>query len=112
MRYLRVFVVTALAVVLLTAAQYGSIHLLTGRPFSWLFEASLDLAPPLLFAGDMVQFQDNHGSQAPQHEQLRSLGLGVLANICLYAAVALAATWLFFPPRARAATLSEEKRTR
>ncbi len=99
MRYWKVLAVTAICVVLLTAAQFGSVHLLTGRPSSWLFEASLDLAPPLLFAGDLAQFIDNNGSQAALRNQLHAVGLGVLVNICLYGSVALLATWLFFPPR-------------
>jgi hypothetical protein len=98
MRYLKVLAVTAMCVVLLTGAQFGSVHLLTGRPFSWLFEASLDLAPPLLFAGDLVQFMDNRGSQAALRDQLHAVSMGVLANIFLYGSAALIATWLFFPP--------------
>jgi hypothetical protein len=99
MRYWKVLAWTVLGVLLLTAAQYGSVHLLNGRPSSWLFELSLDLGPPLLFAGDVAQFMFNKGSQAPLRDQPRALAAGVLANVLLYGAVALLATWLFFPPR-------------
>lgn len=97
MRYLKVLAWTAVCVLLLTAAQFGSVHLLTGRPSSWLFEASLDLAPPLLFAGDFAQSMFDHGSQAPLRDQPRALAVGVLVNVGVYAATALMATWLFFP---------------
>lgn len=99
MRYLKVLLWVAVAVVVLTAAQYGSVHLLTARPSSWLFEASLDLGPPLLFFGDMVQLSFNHNSQAPLRDQPTALTAGVLANILLYGFIALIVTWLFFPPR-------------
>ena len=112
MRYWKVLFGTAACVVLLTAAQYGSVHLLTGRPSSWLFEASLDLDPPLLFAGDMAQFSVNNGSQAALRDQLQAVGLGVLVNISLYGSVALIATWLFFPPGRRGSGVSGRKRTR
>jgi hypothetical protein len=98
-RYFKVLGWVAVGIVALTAAQYGSVHLLTGRPSSWLFEASLDLGPPLLFAGDMVQLSLNHGSQAPLRDQPRAVAAGVLANICLYGAIALIVTWLFSPRR-------------
>ncbi len=103
MRSLKVLLWVAVAVVVLTAAQYGSVHLLTGRPFSWLFEASLDFGPPLLFFGDMVQLAFNRGSQAPLRDQPTALAAGVLANIVLYGAVALIVMWVFFPDKARAA---------
>jgi hypothetical protein len=99
MRYLKVLLWVAVAVVVLTAAQYGSVHLLTARPSSWLFEASLDLGPPLLFFGDMVQLTFNHDSQAPLRSQPTALAAGVLANILLYGFIALIVTWLFFPPQ-------------
>ncbi|AXC11639.1 hypothetical protein ACPOL_2315 [Acidisarcina polymorpha] len=83
----------------MTAAQYGSVHLLTGRPSSWLFEASLDLAPPLLFAGDVIQFIFNHASQAPLRDQPAAVAMGWLTNLCLYWIIALLVTWLFFPPQ-------------
>lgn len=98
MRYLKVVLWVAVAVVVLTAAQFGSVHLLTARPASWLFEASLDFGPPLLFAGDIVQLAFNHGSQAPLRYQPRALAAGMLANIFLYGVIALIVTWLFFPP--------------
>ena len=98
MRYLKVVIWVAIAVLALTAAQYGSVHLLTARPSSWLFEASLDVGPPLLFFGDMVQLSFNHGSQAPLRDQPEALAAGVLANILLYGVIALIVTWLFFPP--------------
>jgi hypothetical protein len=99
MRHLRVLLWVAVAVIVLTAAQYGSVHLLTARPSSWLFEASLDLGPPLLFFGDIVQLSFNHDSQAPLRDQPTALAAGVLANILLYGVIALIVTWLFFPPR-------------
>jgi len=98
MRYWKVLGWTVVAVLLLTAAQFGSVHLLTARPSSWLFEASLDFGPPLLFFGDLVQLKFNKGSQAPLRDQPLPLAAGVLANICLYATLALLVTWLFFPP--------------
>jgi hypothetical protein len=102
MRYVKVLLWVIAAVLVLTAAQYGSVHLLTGRPSSWLFEASLDFGPPLLFAGDGVQLSFNNGSQAPLRDQPAALAAGVLANILLYGVIALVVTWLFFPPaRAR-----------
>jgi hypothetical protein len=101
MRSLKVLLWVAVAVIVLTAAQYGSVHLLTGRPSSWLFEASLDFGPPLLFAGDIVQLMFNHDSQAPLRDQPSALAAGVLANIVLYGVVALIVTWIFFPAKAR-----------
>ena len=98
MRYVKVVAWVAVSVVVLTAAQYGSVHLLTGRPSSWLFEASLDFGPPLLFAGDMVQLTINHGSQAPLRDQPEALAAGMLTNIFLYGVIALVVTWLFFRP--------------
>jgi hypothetical protein len=98
MRYLKVLLSVAVAVVVLTAAQYGSVHLLTGQPSSWLFEASLDFGPPLLFAGDIVQLMFNKGSQAPLRDQPAALAAGILANILIYGFIALIVTWLFFPP--------------
>ncbi len=98
MRYLKVLFWVAVAVLILTAGQYGSVHMLTGRPSSWLFEASLDFGPPLLFFGDLVQLSFNHGSQAPLHDQPEALAAGMLANIFLYGMIALIVTWLFFPP--------------
>jgi hypothetical protein len=109
MGYIRVLTSVAIAVVVLTVAQYGSVHLLTGRPSSWFFEASLDLGPPLLFAGDMVQLVLNHGSQAPLRDQPKALAAGMLTNIFLYGMIALVVTWLFFPP---VATISEAKQKR
>lgn len=99
MRYAKVLLWVVIGVVALTAAQYGSVHLLTGRPSSWLFEASLDLGPPLLFAGDIVQLMLNHGSQAPLRDQPRALAAGMLANILLYGFICVVVAWLFFPPR-------------
>src|SRR5271163_3996701 len=110
MRYLKVLLWVAVAVLVLTAAQYGSVHLLTARPASWLFEASLDFGPPLLFAGDMVQLSFNHGSQAPLHDQPKALAAGVLANVLLYGVIALIVTWLFFPPIPPQAAVSGTKR--
>src|SRR5271168_4445217 len=110
MRSLKVVLWVAVAVVVLTAAQYGSVHLLAGRPSSWLFEASLDFGPPLLFAGDIVQLALNHGSQAPLRYQPRALAAGMLANIFLYGVIALIVTWLFFPPTHAQATVSGAKR--
>lgn len=104
MRYLKVLAWVIAGVVVLTAAQYGSVHLLTGRPSSWLFEASLDFGPPLLFAGDIVQLKLNHGSQAPLRDQPTALAAGMLANIVLYGAIALLLTWLFFPQRTPASS--------
>jgi hypothetical protein len=109
MRYLKAIVWSTAVVVLLTAAQYGSVHLLTRRPASWLFEASLDVAPPLLFAGDIAQSLFSRASQAPLHEQLPALAFGLFVNLALYGTLALAAAWLFFPPPS---TLSEAKHTR
>jgi hypothetical protein len=103
MRYLKVLLWVAVAVVVLTAAQYSSVHLLTGRPSSWLFEASLDFGPPLLFAGDLVQLSFNNGSQAPLRDQPAALAAGVLTNVFLYGAIALIVTWLFFPSNRRQA---------
>jgi hypothetical protein len=97
MRYFKVLAWTAALVLLLTAAQYGSVHLLTGRPSSWLFEASLDVAPPLLFAGDLAQFFLSRGSQAPLQDEPWPLVAGIFINICLYGFIALGVTWLFFP---------------
>ncbi len=103
MRYLKVVLWVAVAVVVLTAAQFGSVHLLTARPASWLFDASLDFGPPLLFAGDIVQLSFNHGSQAPLRYQPKALAAGILTNILLYGIIALIVTWLFFPPQHRRA---------
>jgi len=99
MRYWKVLGWTAVSVVVLTVAQFGCVHLLTGRPSSWLFEASLDFGPPLLFFGDLVQLNFTHGSQAPLHDQPLALAAGLIANTCLYGAIALIVTWLFFPAR-------------
>jgi len=99
MRYMKAFVWSTLFVVLLTVAQYGSVHLLTRRPASWLFEASLDLAPPLLFAGDLAQSIQTHESQAPLREQLPALTLGLLVNVAVYGILAVSITWLFLPAR-------------
>jgi hypothetical protein len=98
-RYWKVTFWTTFAVLLLTMAQYGSVHLLTGRPSSWLFEASLDLAPPLLFAGDVAQAMFNEGSQVPLRDQASALLVGLSVNLSLYISIALIATWLFFPPK-------------
>jgi hypothetical protein len=98
MRYLKVILWVAVAILVLTAGQFGSVHLLTARPASWLFEASLDVGPPLLFFGDIVQMLFNHGSQAPLRYQPEAVAAGVLANILLYGVIALVVTWLFFPP--------------
>jgi hypothetical protein len=103
MRSLKVLLWVAVAVVVLTAAQYGSVHLMTARPASWLFEASLDFGPPLLFFGDIVQLSFNKGSQAPLRDQPGALAVGVVANILLYGVVALIVMWLFFPSDARKA---------
>jgi hypothetical protein len=96
-RFGKVVFWAAVCVVLLTAAQYGSVHLLSDRPSSWLFEASLDLAPPLLFAGDMAQVTYTEGSQLPLRDQLQAVLIGVLVNVFLYSAIAALVTWLFFP---------------
>jgi len=112
MRSLKVVLWVAVAVVVLTAAQYGSVHLLTGRPSSWLFEASLDFGPPLLFAGDIVQLMFNHGSHAPLRDQPEALAAGVLANTVLYGVMALIVMWLFFPPERTRATTSAGKQRR
>ena len=98
-RYLKVVFWASLGVVLLTIAQYGSVHLLSGRPSSWLFEASLDLAPPLLFAGDIAQLTYTDGSQAPLRDQLPAIAIGVVFNIVMYSILAIVVTWLFFPTR-------------
>jgi len=98
MRYWKVLAWTAVGVVLLTVGQYGCVHLLTGRPSSWLFETSLDFGPPLLFFGDVVQSMFNQGSQAPLRDQPAALAAGMIANICLYGAIAVVVAWLFFPP--------------
>jgi hypothetical protein len=45
-----------------------------------------------------MQLHFDNGSQAPLRDQPGPLAAGVLANIALYAAVALVVTWLFFPP--------------
>jgi len=97
MRYLKAFVYSTIFVALLTVAQYGSVHLLTRRPASWLFEVSLDLAPPLLFAGDVAQATYTHASQAPLREQMPALALGFAVNILVYGITAVIAAWLFFP---------------
>jgi hypothetical protein len=97
-RYVKVLAWVIICVVALTAAQYGSVHLLTGRPSSWLFEAFLDVGPPLLFAGDIVQLNFDDGSQAPLRDQPAALAVGIAVNIFLYGAMALVITWLFFPP--------------
>jgi hypothetical protein len=110
MRYLKVLIWVAIAVLVLTAGQYGSVHLLTARPASWLFEASLDIGPPLLFFGDMVQLSFNHGSQAPLRDQPAALAAGVLANVVLYGIISLILTWLFFPPARIQSAASEATR--
>ncbi len=110
MRSLKVLLWVAVAVVVLTAAQYGSVHLLTARPSSWLFEASLDFGPPLLFFGDLVQLSFNNGSQAPLRDQPGALAAGVLANILLYGFIALIVSWLFFPPAARTASGATQRK--
>jgi hypothetical protein len=109
MRYLKVLLWVAVAVVVLTAAQFGSVHLLTARPSSWLFEASLDFGPPLLFFGDIVQLSFNHHSQAPLRYQPKALAAGVFANVLLYGIIALIVTWLFFPPREAASAAKQRK---
>jgi hypothetical protein len=106
MRSLKVLLWVAVAVVVLTAAQYGSVHLLNGRPSSWLFEASLDFGPPLLFFGDLVQLAFNHGSQAPLRYQPGALVAGVLANIALYGIAALIVMWVFFPAKGGSSRLA------
>lgn len=111
MRYLKVLLWVAVAVLILTAAQYGSVHLLTQRPSSWLFEASLDFGPPLLFAGDIIQLAFNKGSQAPLRDQPQALAAGVLTNILLYGIIALIVTWLFFPPAQRLNSSPEDSRS-
>jgi len=98
--------------VLLTVAQFGCVHLLTGRPSSWLFEASLDFGPPLLFVGDIVQEIFTGGFQAPLRDQPLALAAGLMANICLYGAIAVIVTWLFFPPARLAPRLSAMKQRR
>jgi len=108
-RYGKVLIWAALSVILLTAAQYGSLHLLSGRPSSWLFEASLDLAPPLLFAGDLAQVSYTEGSQLPLRDQLQAVAIGVMVNVILYSVIAMLVAWLFFPPAMGRRRLSEEK---
>jgi hypothetical protein len=110
MRYAKILAWTAIVVSVLSAAQFSSIHMLTGRPSSWLFEASLDFGPPLLFAGDMAQLTLNKGSQAPLRDQPVPLAAGVLTNVLLYGTIAIVVAWLFFPPASPA--LSGEKRRR
>jgi hypothetical protein len=112
MRYLKVVLWVAIGVVALTAAQYGSVHLLTGRPSSWLFEASLDFGPPLLFAGDVVQLMLDNGSQAPLRDMPAALAAGILANVLIYGSIAVLATWLFFPPNRSGGALSGAKHRR
>ena len=80
MRYWKVLAWTAVGVVLLTVGQYGCVHLLTGRPSSWLFETSLDFGPPLLFFGDMVQLTFTGDAQAPLRDQPVALAAGMAAN--------------------------------
>ena len=109
MRYLKVLLWVAVAVVVLTVAQYGSVHLLTARPSSWLFEASLDFGPPLLWAGDIVQLSFNHGSQAPLRDLPKGLAAGLLTNVFLYGVIALIVTWAFFPPRFRTSAAKQRK---
>ncbi len=110
MRYLKVLFWVIACVLVLTAAQYGSVHLLTGRPSSWLFEASLDFGPPLLFAGDIVQLWFGDGAQVPLRDQPQAVAAGILANILIYGVIALIVTWLFFPPSP--SVLSEARQTR
>ncbi len=113
MRCLKAFACSMVFVVLLTVAQYGSVHLLTRRPASWLFELSLDLAPPLLFAGDLAQATYTHSSQAPLREQAPALALGLAVNVLAYGTIAVVVTWLFFPENHHHwNALSAKKRTR
>ncbi len=112
MRYLKVLIWTVICVVLLTVAQFGCVRLLNARPASWLFEMSLDLAPPLLFAGDMAELHFNDGSQAALRDQLQAVGVGMLVNIAIYSATAVLVTWLFFPPRAAPPALTAERQKR
>jgi hypothetical protein len=112
LRYLKAFLWSTTFVLLLTFAQYGSVHLLTQRPATWLFEASLDLAPPLLFAGDVAQSAYTHSSQAPLREQLPAVALGVLVNICAYGILAVGATWLFLSAPHTAGKFNAAKPTR
>lgn len=93
MAYWKAIAWAALGVTVLTAAQYGSVHLLSGRPDQWVFEASLDLAPPLLFVGDTVQFMVANGSQVALREQLSAVLVGMLVNTVLYSIVIWAAAW-------------------
>jgi len=109
MGYIKALAWSTAFVALLTFAQYGSVHLLSARPASWLFEASLDLAPPLLFAGDIAQSMFNHDSQAPLREQLPALGVGLLINICAYGVIVLGAKWLFFGNCSPSTTFREVK---
>lgn len=109
MRYLKVLLWVAVAVGVLTAAQFGSVHLLTGRPSSWLFEASLDVGPPLLFFGDMVQVSFNRHPLAPLRDQPSAVAAGILANIVLYGVIAILVTWLFFPPPRRQLATGDAK---
>ena len=95
-----------------TVAQFGCVHLLTGRPSSWLFEASLDFGPPLLFVGDIVQEMFTGGFQAPLRDQPVALAAGMAANICLYGVIALIVTWLFFPPARRNSAPNSNAMTR
>jgi len=94
-RYGKVVFWAALSALVLTAAQYGSLHLLSGRPSSWLFEASLDLGPPLLFAGDLAQVSYTEGSQLPLRDQLQAVAIGVMVNVALYSVIAALVTWIF-----------------
>lgn len=112
MRYLRAFIHSMIFVALLTAAQYGSVHLLTRRPVSWLFELSLDLAPPLLFAGDVAQATYTHASQAPLREQVPALALGFAVNLLVYGATATLVTGVFFPRRRSSNEFTAGRRTR
>jgi hypothetical protein len=111
MKYLKAFTFSMIFVVLLTVAQYGSVHLLTRRPASWLFELSLDLAPPLMFAGDLAQATYTHSSQAPLREQMPALAFGLVVNIVVYATLAIVITWLFLPKSKTGDAFSAGQRT-
>jgi hypothetical protein len=98
--YVKALIWSTGIVLVLTVAQYSSVHLLNSRPASWVFEASLDLAPPFLFAGDLAQFMFTHGSQAPLREQLPAVAFGLLVNIIVYGTAAVIAVRLFAPEKA------------
>ena len=101
MPYWKALAWTAAVITLLTAAQYGSVRLLSGRPSSWLFEASLDLGPPLLFTGDTVQYIFAKGSQAALRDQWSAVLVGMLVNISIYSIVVWIASWVFTSARSR-----------